>query len=59
MGFLSSGNTLEWQEAKKYAEFIRSEGIKQFLVRLAASLSVPTVMCSSLTPFANFCFALL
>ena len=31
MGFLSEGNVLPWEEAKKYANFIRQQGILQFL----------------------------
>jgi len=31
MGFLSEGKALPWEEAKEYADFIRQEGIKQFL----------------------------
>jgi glutamate--cysteine ligase catalytic subunit len=31
MGFLSEGTTLDWPEAKKYADKIRQEGITQFL----------------------------
>lgn len=31
MGFLSEGNALPWEEAKKHADYIRKEGIQQFL----------------------------
>ncbi|OMH85297.1 Glutamate-cysteine ligase catalytic subunit [Zancudomyces culisetae] len=31
MGLLSLGTPLDWQEAKKHAEFIRKNGIEQFL----------------------------
>jgi glutamate--cysteine ligase catalytic subunit len=31
MGFLDSGNTLPWEEAKKFADYIRQHGIIQFL----------------------------
>jgi len=33
MGFLDSGNTLEWDEARKYAEYVREHGIFQFLAQ--------------------------
>lgn len=31
MGFLAEGKALEWSEAKKLAQFIRDNGIEQFL----------------------------
>jgi len=31
MGFLSDGKALPWEEAKKWAEFIRTAGLEQFL----------------------------
>lgn len=31
MGFLSEGHALPWEEANKYADYIRKEGIQQFL----------------------------
>lgn len=31
MGFLDDGETLEWVEAKKLADYIRKVGIEQFL----------------------------
>lgn len=31
MGFLDEGETLEWSEAKKLADYIRKVGIEQFL----------------------------
>ena len=31
MGFLSEGNALPWEQAKEYADYIRKEGIQQFL----------------------------
>jgi len=36
MGFLSKGDTLKWDEAKKFADYIREHGIKQFLSILAS-----------------------
>lgn len=35
MGFLSKGDTLTWDEAKKYRDYIREHGIIQFLSILA------------------------
>jgi glutamate--cysteine ligase catalytic subunit len=31
MGLLSKGTPLSWQEARKYADHVRSNGIEQFL----------------------------
>lgn len=31
MGFLDEGETLPWEEAKKLADYIRDNGIEQFL----------------------------
>lgn len=31
MGFLTEGTTLPWEEAQKYADYIREHGIAQFL----------------------------
>jgi glutamate--cysteine ligase catalytic subunit len=31
MGFLTEGTTLPWEEAKRYADYIREHGITQFL----------------------------
>ena len=31
MGFLTEGDTLPWEEAKKWADYIREHGIIQFL----------------------------
>lgn len=31
MGFLTEGDTLRWEEAKKYAAYIREHGVAQFL----------------------------
>lgn len=31
MGFLSKGETLRWEDAWKYADYIREHGIRQFL----------------------------
>jgi hypothetical protein len=31
MGFLTEGDTLRWEDAKKYVEYIRKHGIEQFL----------------------------
>jgi hypothetical protein len=31
MGFLTEGDTLPWQDAKQYADYIRKHGIEQFL----------------------------
>lgn len=31
MGFLTEGDTLPWEEAKKWADYIREHGITQFL----------------------------
>ena len=31
MGFLTEGNTLNWEESKKYIKFIKTNGIKQFI----------------------------
>lgn len=31
MGLLSLGTPLSWEEAAKYADHVRSEGIKQFI----------------------------
>lgn len=31
MGYLAEGETLNWEDSKKYIEYIKKEGIKQFL----------------------------
>jgi len=31
MGFLASGNTLAWSDAKKVAAYIQEHGVEQFL----------------------------
>merc|ERR1711974_289698 len=32
MGFLSEGDTLDWEEAKKISDYIREHGVKQFIL---------------------------
>lgn len=31
MGLLSEGTPLSWEETKKYADYVREHGIKQFI----------------------------
>lgn len=33
MGLLSEGKPLDWAEAKEKSDFVRNEGIEQFLVQ--------------------------
>lgn len=35
MGLLSQGKPLSWEEAKEQAEYVREQGIKQFLNQYA------------------------
>jgi glutamate--cysteine ligase catalytic subunit len=31
MGFLSEGQTLDWEETQKWADYVREHGVEQFL----------------------------